>query len=112
MSAPSTTTTAVASKSRPENARGVIPDAPCRVPSKNRANVQPSQAPAKEPPSGENGLAPAAHLALEARYVVLVELDLLFVGLEAVEHPLVVALAAQPHCLLFRKFLARLIEQF
>src|SRR5262245_26298477 len=59
-----------------------------------------------------DGLAPAAHLALEARDVVLVELDLLLVGLEPVEHPLIIALAAQPYRFLFRQLLARLIEQF
>src|SRR5262245_19279301 len=60
---------------------------------------------------GGAGLPDAGQLALEVRDVVLVQLDLLLVGLEALENALVVALAAQPLRFLLVQLLARLVEQ-
>src|SRR5262245_46757662 len=78
-----------------------------------RARTAPSGGAPASPPSrrGGNTLTGARQLAPQVGNVVLVQLDLLLVRLEAVEHALVVALAAQPLRLLLREFLARLVEK-
>src|SRR5688500_20134159 len=53
----------------------------------------------------------AGQLALEVGDVVLVQLDLLLVGLEPFEDALVIALAAQALRLLVGQVLARLVEE-
>src|SRR5262245_20772522 len=73
--------------------------------SKNRANGW-SRRPKVEP------LFRVAQLSPQAGHVVLVELDLLLIGLKSLEHPLIVALAAQPDSFLFGELLPRLVEQF
>ena len=53
-----------------------------------------------------------SQFAAEVRDVILVQLDLLLVRLEAVEHTLIIALAAKAHGFLRLEFFSSLLEQF
>src|SRR4029079_3027279 len=52
-----------------------------------------------------------ADFAFQVGHVALVQRDLLLVGLEPVQYPLIVELASEPHALLLRQFLLGLSQQ-
>src|SRR5690348_12621985 len=98
----STSTTAVASKSRPESAAGVISSV------RNGFEQEPRQGLRG---NGIGALPDTCNLALQVGHVALVQRNLLLVGLEAIQHPLIVELAAEPDAFLFRQILLRLGQQ-
>src|SRR5258705_9544872 len=80
-----------------------------RSPPYNRARTGPR--PARPAYYSSASLLRPRQLAPQACDVVLVQLDLLLVGLEALDHFLIVALAPQAHGILACQLLPRLVEQ-